>query len=83
MEYFKKLRYVCPQWRNYNGSFDISGYQIDHIIELRYGGTNDRSNLQALCPGCHATKTNNENTKNISNVKSKTKQRSVSQATKN
>ena len=38
-------------------AFDESGYQIDHIVELRHGGSNDTSNLQALCPACHSVKT--------------------------
>jgi 5-methylcytosine-specific restriction protein A len=37
--------------------FDESGYEIDHIKELRDGGTNDISNLQALCITCHRVKT--------------------------
>lgn len=46
--------YPCPL----NGEpFDESGYEIDHIIELRDGGSNDLSNLQALCPMCHRVKT--------------------------
>jgi len=57
--------YICPQWKNYNGSFDKSMYHIDHIIELRHGGTNHPSNLQALCPSCHAVKTNFEEGKKV------------------
>lgn len=30
---------------------------VDHILPLRRGGTNDRSNLQALCASCHSRKT--------------------------
>jgi hypothetical protein len=46
--------YTCPM----NGQpFDESGYEIDHIKELREGGTNDLSNLQALCVSCHRVKT--------------------------
>ena len=37
--------------------FDITGYDIDHIIPLQYGGTNHVVNLQALCKSCHAKKT--------------------------
>jgi 5-methylcytosine-specific restriction endonuclease McrA len=37
--------------------FDESGMQIDHIIEVKHGGTNEITNLQALCPCCHAVKT--------------------------
>lgn len=32
-------------------------YQIDHRIPLWQGGTNEPDNLQALCPNCHAAKT--------------------------
>ena len=31
--------------------------QVDHIIELADGGTNDDSNLQLLCNECHESKT--------------------------
>lgn len=51
-------KFICPQWVKHGGSFDQSMYQIDHIKELRNGGTNHRCNLQALCPSCHARKTN-------------------------
>ena len=30
---------------------------VDHIVPLRRGGSNDESNLQALCTSCHARKT--------------------------
>jgi 5-methylcytosine-specific restriction endonuclease McrA len=45
-------------------SFDEAGYDIDHITELRNGGSNDISNLQALCPTCHRVKTS-RNTANV------------------
>ena len=32
----------------------------DHIVPLTEGGTDDRSNTQALCRDCHATKTQAE-----------------------
>lgn len=35
-------------------------YQIDHIRALFHGGENDEANLQALCPNCHADKTQKE-----------------------
>src|SRR3990167_4495534 len=31
--------------------------EVDHIISRRRGGTDERSNLQALCHACHARKT--------------------------
>ena len=50
--------YICPLWKNGgNGCFDESGFQIDHIIEVTHGGTNDVENLQLLCPCCHSVKT--------------------------
>ena len=49
--------YICPLWKSGSGEFDESGKQIDHIVEVKHGGTNDLSNLQALCPCCHAVKT--------------------------
>ena len=65
-----KFKYICPQWKYYNGSFDKSMYHIDHITELRHGGTNHHSNLQALCPQCHSVKTNFEESINT-NIKFK------------
>ena len=34
--------------------------QFDHIIRIADGGSNDISNIQALCPNCHWMKTNYE-----------------------
>jgi 5-methylcytosine-specific restriction protein A len=30
---------------------------VDHVVPLRHGGSNDESNLQALCASCHSRKT--------------------------
>jgi 5-methylcytosine-specific restriction endonuclease McrA len=49
--------YMCPLWRFNYGFFDESGFQIDHIVEVTHGGTNEITNLQVLCPCCHAVKT--------------------------
>ena len=32
-------------------------FEVDHYIPVALGGTNDLSNLQALCPPCHKLKT--------------------------
>lgn len=37
-----------------------AAYEIDHIIPIADGGHDDRSNMQALCPNCHAAKTQTE-----------------------
>lgn len=36
-------------------------YEIDHVVRLDRGGSNDISNLSALCPSCHRSKTLVEN----------------------
>ncbi len=36
-------------------------FQIDHIIGLQFGGSNEESNLMALCCECHAIKSITEN----------------------
>ena len=46
--------YICPLDKK---PFDESGYEIDHIVELCNGGSNEDSNLQALCIMCHRVKT--------------------------
>lgn len=32
-------------------------YEIDHVVDLQYGGGNDVNNLVALCRNCHGNKT--------------------------
>jgi hypothetical protein len=49
--------YQCPMWKCGDGSFDESGYEIDHKVELAEGGTDDAINCQALCVCCHKVKT--------------------------
>jgi 5-methylcytosine-specific restriction protein A len=36
-------------------------FQVDHTIGLQFGGTDDESNLMALCCECHAIKSIGEN----------------------
>ena len=31
--------------------------ELDHIVNVAQGGTDDESNLQSLCPPCHKDKT--------------------------
>ena len=47
--------YVCPLGGT---PFDEAGYEVDHILPLSEGGTNEASNLQALCLMCHRVKSN-------------------------
>ena len=32
-------------------------FEVDHIVDLQYGGSNEVSNLVALCRNCHGNKT--------------------------
>jgi hypothetical protein len=36
-------------------------FEVDHRIRLEHGGSNDVSNLVALCRNCHGLKTSSEN----------------------
>jgi len=52
-------KYKCHLYQIGDGSFNESGWEIDHIVEFSIGGSDDISNLQALCVCCHQVKTNN------------------------
>ena len=53
--------YDCLLWKIKDdvmkGSFDESGYAIDHILEHCITQDDSEDNLQALCNNCHAVKT--------------------------
>ena len=80
-QYFKCAQsvhnYNCPIWarEEHKGSFGPEKYQIDHITELWEGGTDDESNLQALCLSCHRVKTD-RNAKKRAKYKSDAKKNS-------
>ena len=46
----------CP-WVKLGEAPSLDQVQLDHITPLSHGGSNDPSNLQALCACCHAAKT--------------------------
>ena len=59
-----KKKYVASRqnWTcNECGSMLTAWFEIDHITRLEYGGSNDASNLVALCRNCHGKKTAMEN----------------------
>ena len=59
-----KKKYVASQlgWKCNNCGNQLNHtFQVDHKIDLQYGGTNEVSNLAALCNNCHAIKTSSNN----------------------
>jgi 5-methylcytosine-specific restriction protein A len=39
---------------------EVGSNEVDHIVPLSEGGSDERSNKQALCVPCHAAKSANE-----------------------
>lgn len=54
----KKYVAANQQWKcNYCNNLLDASYEVDHKIPLYKNGSNDISNLQALCRNCHGKKT--------------------------
>jgi hypothetical protein len=48
----------CPMWRLHDGSFDESGFEIDHITPWHAAHAHRGvGQLRALCHSCHALRT--------------------------
>lgn len=64
--------YKCPLWQraidDNKGSFDQSGFELDHINELSISGDNSLENFQALCKSCHSVKTKKFLMKKTNNI---------------
>lgn len=59
-----KKKYVASQqgWKCGDCKDQLNAwFEVDHIKRLEYGGTNEVSNLVALCRDCHGRKTAMEN----------------------
>ncbi len=59
-----KKKYVASQqnWKCGHCNEQLKAtFQVDHKLDLRYGGSNHVSNLVALCTECHAQKTMQSN----------------------
>jgi hypothetical protein len=55
-----KKKYVAAQndWKCSACNMSLPYYyEVDHVIALKDGGTNDATNLRALCANCHKQKT--------------------------
>jgi hypothetical protein len=55
-----KKKYVAAQqeWKCNDCANQLNHtFEVDHKVDLRYGGTNHVSNLVALCRNCHGEKT--------------------------
>tara|TARA_B100001287_G_C22631322_1_gene505294 strand:- start:104 stop:679 length:576 start_codon:yes stop_codon:yes gene_type:complete len=55
-----KKKYVAAEqgWKCNNCACQLNHtFEVDHKVDLRYGGTNHVSNLVALCRNCHGEKT--------------------------
>lgn len=66
--------YKCPLWQKQEdrGSFDESGFEIDHIIEHCLTADDSDDNLQALCKSCHNVKTKRFNSESKRQANSET-----------
>lgn len=72
----KKKVASCQEWKCKSCSSLLDEcFEIDHIICIKDGGSNEESNLQALCPNCHRKKTNNDISKPKKEAKEKKEQK--------
>lgn len=54
-EIFKRDKYTCQVCGRVGGELEL-----DHILNVARGGTDDDSNLQTICTVCHKPKTHAE-----------------------
>jgi ATP adenylyltransferase len=58
-EVLKRAKYRCELC---GVSAEYKALEVDHIIPFNKGGSDDESNLQALCYSCNATKRDHDDT---------------------
>jgi hypothetical protein len=57
----KKKIAACQEWKcKCCNSLLDECFEIDHVMCIKDGGSNEEDNLQALCPNCHRKKTNDD-----------------------
>lgn len=54
-EIFKRDKYTCQVCGRVGGELEL-----DHIVNVARGGTDDDTNLQTICNACHKPKTHAE-----------------------
>jgi hypothetical protein len=60
-ESLKKIVASEQQWKCSSCNILLTAsYEIDHIVPLYKGGSNNRENLSAMCRNCHGNKTLND-----------------------
>ena len=57
---WRKIRKKFLQEHPYCCKCGAKATEVDHIIPISKGGTDDKNNLQALCKSCHSRKTAKE-----------------------
>jgi 5-methylcytosine-specific restriction protein A len=58
LEVLQRDSYLCQPHRKIGKL--VEAREVDHIVNKASGGTDDPSNLQAICRECHRTKTISE-----------------------
>jgi 5-methylcytosine-specific restriction endonuclease McrA len=60
-ERIRKVVAASQQWRCHDCNELLSAsFEVDHVLPVSQGGTNDLSNLNALCRNCHGERTSRQ-----------------------